>query len=52
MEGKTHAAICIIQPDKGKVSGTVKFTQTEGQKIKISAEIHGLTPGKHGFHVH
>lgn len=45
-------AVCALHPTKGNnVYGTVYFsTVTNG--IKIVADIYGLTPGKHGFHVH
>jgi superoxide dismutase, Cu-Zn family len=45
-------AICVMTPTKGsKVSGKVIFTQ-KADGIEITGEITGLTPGKHGFHVH
>ena len=34
------------------VSGTVHFVQNSPASCKISWNITGLTPGKHGFHVH
>merc|ERR1711935_704256 len=53
MEAKQHFAVCVMNPDGGSgVSGIVKMTQTEGQKVKIVADIKGLTPGQHGFHIH
>jgi superoxide dismutase, Cu-Zn family len=46
------SAICILSPTKGSnVEGIVKFKQTE-EGISIIADVEGLTPGKHGFHVH
>ena len=45
-------AVATLQSTEGnKVTGTVTFTQ-EGDKVKVSAHIMGLTPGKHGFHIH
>jgi Cu-Zn family superoxide dismutase len=45
-------AICVLTPTKGsKVSGKVTFT-AKGDAIEITGVIMGLTPGKHGFHVH
>ncbi|MDP1879908.1 MAG: superoxide dismutase family protein [Parachlamydiaceae bacterium] len=34
-----------------QVNGTVTFTKVDGG-IKIVADLEGLPPGKHGFHVH
>jgi Cu/Zn superoxide dismutase len=51
--GKTHYAVCVLYEDNGSgVNGVVKFTQTEGGKCRIQAEVTGLKAGKHGFHVH
>jgi superoxide dismutase, Cu-Zn family len=46
-------AICTISPcgGKGEVKGIIYFTQ-KGKKVEITGEVTGLTPGKHGFHVH
>ena len=42
----------MIHPTKGNdAQGTVVFTQ-EGDKVKVVADITGLEPGKHGFHIH
>jgi Cu-Zn family superoxide dismutase len=51
MAGPTKA-ICILQSlSDSKVTGTIYFT-LKGDLIEITGEIKGLTPGKHGFHVH
>jgi superoxide dismutase, Cu-Zn family len=34
-----------------QVTGTVTFTKT-GDEVRVVADIHGLKPGKHGFHIH
>ena len=45
-------AIAVLQPTKGSsVQGTVTFTKS-GNEVKIVADVTGLTPGKHGFHIH
>ncbi len=45
-------AICMVQPLGGsKVEGKVVFTKVDGG-VEIVADLSGLTPGKHGFHVH
>jgi len=46
------AATARLAPTAGsQVHGTVTFRQ-EGDKVRVHAEISGLTPGEHGFHVH
>jgi len=46
------AAEAKLQPTQGnKVAGTVNFTQT-GDKLKVVANVSGLAPGAHGFHIH
>ena len=46
------AAIAVIYPTQGnKVKGTVTCTK-HSDGIHIVADLQGLTPGKHGFHVH
>jgi len=42
----------VLAPTEGNaVSGVVSFTQM-ANGIKIVADVSGLTPGEHGFHVH
>ncbi|MFN0085634.1 MAG: superoxide dismutase family protein [Blastocatellia bacterium] len=47
----TRAVAVLHSTEGNKVHGTVTFTQ-EGDKVKVSAHIMGLTPGSHGFHIH
>jgi Cu-Zn family superoxide dismutase len=45
-------AVAVLHPTAGnKVSGTVTFIE-EADGVRVRAELSGLTPGKHGFHVH
>ena len=45
-------AIAVLHSASGsEVKGTVTFTKS-GDVVKVVAEVSGLTPGKHGFHVH
>ena len=45
-------AIAVLHPTAGNnVKGTVTFTE-EADGVQVHAEITGLTPGNHGFHIH
>jgi Cu-Zn family superoxide dismutase len=46
------AAIAVIHPTAGnQTAGIVTFTAVDGG-VKVIADVTGLTPGKHGFHIH
>lgn len=50
--GRVNSAKAVLNPTKGnKAHGQVSFTVIEGG-VKIIADVDGLTPGKHGFHIH
>jgi Cu-Zn family superoxide dismutase len=50
--GDATKAIAVLLPTAGSnVTGTVTFTAS-GNNVKVVADITGLTPGKHGFHIH
>ena len=45
-------ATCKLEPKSGsKVEGMITLTKT-GNEVQVVGDITGLTPGKHGFHVH
>ncbi len=50
--GDTTKVIALLHPTQGSnVMGTVTFT-VEGDSVHVVADLTGLTPGKHGFHIH
>ena len=50
--GPVTKATAELSPTKGStVAGLVTFTKVEGG-VNIVADVTGLAPGKHGFHVH
>jgi len=52
LAGDTTKAIAVLQSASGSnVAGTVTFSAS-GDNVKVVADIAGLTPGKHGFHIH
>ena len=46
------SAAAATQPSWGKGTGTVTFTQKAPNKVRVQADISGLAPGEHGFHIH
>jgi Cu-Zn family superoxide dismutase len=46
------SASVVLEPTQGsQVRGTITFTPAQGG-VRVVADISGLTPGAHGFHVH
>jgi Cu-Zn family superoxide dismutase len=46
------AAVAVINPvGSNKIQGKVSFNKVD-DGIRVVADIDGLTPGEHGFHVH
>jgi len=51
-EVKSLKYICQLKPTEGnQVHGFVKFIQRK-HSVMVRAHVEGLTPGKHGFHIH
>ncbi|MGW8186068.1 MAG: superoxide dismutase family protein [Desulfobacterales bacterium] len=49
---KITRAVAVLHPTQGNdVSGTVTFSQINNS-VKVEADLKGLSPGKHGFHIH
>ena len=52
MEPEGPTAVAVVRPASGsQVRGEAKFTQ-DGSRVRVTAEITGLSPGAHGFHLH
>jgi Cu-Zn family superoxide dismutase len=45
------ASADVFPTEGNETSGSVTFEQIDGT-VKISAQLSGLAPGKHGFHIH
>jgi len=46
------AAVAVLEPTKGNTGGgKVTFLQ-KGDKVVVVAQVSGLAPGGHGFHIH
>jgi superoxide dismutase, Cu-Zn family len=46
-----HAIIVLAPTEGNNVHGVISFTAVEGG-VRVVADVTGLTPGKHGFHIH
>jgi len=52
MDDGIQKAVCVLHPTEGNdVGGIVTFIRTK-EGVRIVADVEGLTPGKHGFHIH
>lgn len=51
-EKQIKKAFCVLNPKSdSEVVGAITFTEVEGG-VRIIADVGGLNPGKHGFHIH
>ena len=51
-EVEVKEALAVVNPTQGgNVHGTVSFAG-EGKGMRITANVEGLSPGLHGFHIH
>ncbi|QGY48043.1 superoxide dismutase family protein [Maribellus comscasis] len=52
-EPQVIKAVCVLHPTEGNdVKGIVTFTESSTGVVTVIADLEGLTPGKHGFHIH
>lgn len=51
--GHVMSSTAVLEAKSGStVSGTLKFHETKDRVVHITGKVEGLTPGKHGFHIH
>jgi len=50
-DGHMHAVVVLSPTDGSEAQGAVTFTQVESG-ILVVADLVGLEPGSHGFHIH
>lgn len=51
--GHVMSSTAVLEAKSGSaVSGTLKFHEMKDRVVHITGTIEGLTPGKHGFHIH
>jgi Cu-Zn family superoxide dismutase len=50
--GGSSAAAELVALSGSHVSGTLRFIQHDNSNVLIQGAVTGLTPGKHGFHIH
>lgn len=49
---RSVSAIAVISGNTSEgITGEIRFTRLK-KGVRVTGEIYGLTPGKHGFHVH
>jgi superoxide dismutase, Cu-Zn family len=44
--------VAVVMPTKGQKAHGVIVIKQEGDLVRITGSVSGLTPGKHGFHIH
>jgi superoxide dismutase, Cu-Zn family len=51
-DSTTARAVAVLHPTKGNTaSGMVRF-EAAAEGVRVVADLTGLAPGKHGFHIH
>lgn len=51
-ENMMTSTAVLVATSGSTVSGTLKFREVKDRVVHITGTIEGLTPGKHGFHIH
>jgi superoxide dismutase, Cu-Zn family len=50
-QGESDSIVIDLMNNKGEKMGMASFAQ-DGEVLKLAIKASGLTPGKHGFHIH
>ncbi len=45
-------AVAVISPTKGNTASGIVHFEVVTDGVRVLADLSGLTPGKHGFHIH
>lgn len=51
-EGQLSATAELVPKSGSSVTGEVHFVQMPRGTVRVAGIVEGLTPGKHGFHIH
>jgi len=49
---RVHAMAVLAPSNESEVRGRILFDQNAEDRIRITGQVQGLGPGKHGFHIH
>ena len=44
--------IVVIEPNPENITGIITFDELPGKNVRIRYDIHGMSDGLHGFHIH
>ena len=50
--GATHIASAMLKDPNGRDVGFARFTEDPGGLVHVNVQVNGLSPGRHGIHIH
>lgn len=51
-DSATVRAVAVLHPTKGNTAAGIVRFEGAADGVRVVADVTGLTPGKHGFHIH